>query len=100
MRWKTFAFLYDKFTQDNTCQIYQNRSGLAKEVTKHFGVLLVRSVENKFILGMRVHVHNSLVYSISHTKVIGKGQGHMNKMFNGLVGVTKTHIQCRRRVCA
>ena len=36
VRWKTFTFLYAKFSQDNTIQFQQNRSGVAEEMTQTF----------------------------------------------------------------
>jgi len=38
VKWKTFTFLYDKFTQDNTYQILSESVGFVEETTKHFDV--------------------------------------------------------------
>ena len=39
VRWKTFAFLYDEFTQDNTYQILSQSIRFCRlDIKKHFGV--------------------------------------------------------------
>ena len=43
MRWETFLIVYRNFIQDNKYKLNQNRPGFVDDVTKAFGVFLVRN---------------------------------------------------------